>query len=69
MSYEGKEKKTFIMTTNVKGPNEERKVTIRLEAKFIGFIELWEELFDLDLYAYRLKFFDKTTNKEITCLQ
>jgi len=34
----------------------------------MSYIELWEELFDLDLYAYRLKFVDRNTQREITCL-
>ncbi len=51
------------MITNVKGPKEERKVTIRQDAKFISFIELWEELFDIDLYGYRIKFRQLETNK------
>ena len=41
---------------------------MRLNAKLLNFIELYEELFDIDLYAYKLKFFDANTGKEISSL-
>ncbi len=41
---------------------------MRLNAKLIGFIELYEELFGIDLYAYKIKFFDMSTGAEINTL-
>jgi hypothetical protein len=34
---------------------------MRVNAKLIGFIELYEEIFGIDLYAYKLKFIDRNT--------
>jgi len=34
---------------------------MRVNAKLIGFIELYEEIFGIDLYAYKLKFIDQNT--------
>jgi hypothetical protein len=51
------------MTTNLKGDKFPKKIDMRLNSKFVNFIELYEEIFDIDLYAYKLKFMDRATNK------
>ncbi len=41
---------------------------MRLNAKLTSFIEVYEEVFDIDLYAYKMKFIDKNTGREINTL-
>jgi len=56
------------MITNITGEDKKKTIEMRANAKFINFIELYEEIFDIDLYAYKLKFYDKNTGKEIESL-
>lgn len=56
------------MTTNIRGDEVKKTIDMRLNSRLLNFIELYEELFEIDLYAYRLKFIDKNTGKEITML-
>jgi len=44
----------------------EKKIEMRANSQLINFIELYEEIFDIDLYAYKLKFFDNNSKKEVT---
>lgn len=63
-----RDKIKFTMLTNITGEDKKKTIEMRGNAKFINFIELYEEIFDIDLYAYKLKFYDKNTGKEIESL-
>ena len=51
------------MITNITGEDKKKNIEMRANTKFINFIELYEEIFSIDLYAYKLKFYDKNTGK------
>ena len=42
---------------------------MRLCAKFEDYIELFEEIFEVDLYGYKLKFMDNNTGRQLTQLK
>jgi hypothetical protein len=63
-----RDKIKFSMITNIGGEENKKTIEMRLNAKLIGFIELYEELFGIDLYAYKIKFFDMSTGAEINTL-
>lgn len=63
-----REKIRFTMVTNLRGEEVRKTIDMRLNSRLINFIELYEELFEIDLYAYRIKFIDKNNGKEITTL-
>ncbi len=60
---EGNERKKVrvMMTTNINGQAVKKTLLMRVNAKLIGFIELYEEIFGIDLHVYRLKFIDRNT--------
>ncbi len=59
MEQNSREKRTIIMVSNVKGDECMRKLNFRNHHNFDAFLELYEEIFDLDLYAYRVRFVDR----------
>ena len=59
----------MIMMTNIRGDEVRKVIDMRLNARLIAFIELYEELFEIDLYAYKLKFIDCNTGREINNLK
>lgn len=63
-----RDKIKFTLITNITGEENKKVIDMRLNAKLIGFIELYEELFGIDLYAYRMKFIDRNTGAEINTL-
>lgn len=63
-----RDKIKFSMITNITGEEHKKIIDMRLGAKLIGFIELYEELFGIDLYAYKIKFIDRNTGAEINTL-
>lgn len=56
------------MVTNLRGEEAKKSIEMRLNSQLLNFIELYEELFEIDLYAYRIKFIDKNTGKEVNTL-
>lgn len=44
------------MTTNITPTNFRRKFELYPDAPFKKYIELYEQAFDIDLYAYRVSF-------------
>lgn len=54
------------MTTNLRGDEVKKIIEMRPSARLNNFIELYEELFEIDLYAYRIRFYDKNNGNEIT---
>jgi hypothetical protein len=58
-----REKIRFSMVTNLRGEEVRKSIDMRLNSRLLNFIELYEELFEVDLYAYRIKFIDKNTGK------
>lgn len=63
-----REKIRFSMVTNLRGEEVKKVIDMRLNSRLLNFIELYEELFEIDLYAYRIKFIDKNTGKEVSTL-
>jgi len=51
------------MMTNIRGDDVKKSIEMRLNARLVAFIELYEELFEIDLYAYKLKFVDCNTGR------
>lgn len=68
MAEGDREKIRFTLTTNLRGEEVRKSVDMRLNSRLLNFIELYEELFEIDLYAYRLKFIDRNTGKEVNTL-
>ena len=58
----------MVMITNVRGDQLKKVIEMRLNARLMAFIELYEEIFEIDLYAYKLKFIDSNTGREINNL-
>jgi hypothetical protein len=44
------------MTTNITAPDMRRKFLIYADVPLRKYIELYEQVFDIDLYAYRIWF-------------
>lgn len=68
MADSDREKIRFTLTTNLRGEEVRKSIDMRLNSRLLNFIELYEELFEIDLYAYRLKFIDRNTGKEVSTL-
>jgi uncharacterized protein YlaN (UPF0358 family) len=68
MTEGDREKIRFTLTTNLRGEEVRKSIDMRLNSRLLNFIELYEELFEIDLYAYRLKFIDRNTGKEVNTL-
>ena len=58
----------MIMITNIRGQQNKKVLEMRLNARLLTFIQLYEELFEIDLYAYKIKFIDCNTGKQINNL-
>lgn len=58
-------KRKLILSTNINSPPIKRILEMRPNARFLQFIELYEEIFDIDLYGYKLKFIETDTRKEV----
>ena len=63
-----REKIRFSLVANLRGEEVKKVIDMRLNSRLLNFIELYEELFEIDLYAYRIKFIDKNTGKEVNTL-
>jgi hypothetical protein len=49
-------KQTVVMTTNITSKGMRPKFEIYPDAPLNKYIELYEQVFDIDLYAYRVSF-------------
>lgn len=47
------------MTTNITEENKKRKFQIYPDVPLNKYLELYEQVFDIDLYAYRVSFLHK----------
>lgn len=63
-----REKVKMIMITNIRGDQVKKVIDMRLNARLMAFIELYEQIFEIDLYAYKMKFIDRNTGREINNL-
>ena len=63
-----REKVKMVLITNIRGDSMKKVVEMRLSARLMAFVELYEEIFEIDLYAYKLKFMDCNTGREINNL-
>ena len=68
MAEHDRDKITFTLLTNLH-KDKKSSIEMRLGARFDDFIELFEEIFEVDLYGYRLKFLDKSTGRQIQQLK
>lgn len=49
-------KQTVVMTTNITPSSMKRKFQIYPDVPLNKYLELYEQVFDIDLYAYRVSF-------------
>lgn len=55
-------KVTTIMTTNITPAEMKRKFLIYSDIPLMKYLELYEQVFDIDLYAYRVSFKSQSMN-------